>query len=96
MWGLELRRTYFGVRAVAPSDPPRALCGGGHPSRKKPEPVPLREEAPAKSVWRAMPSEENSASKNWERYVGILVGQGRTIFGAAVLPIAPDQPTLRK
>ena len=43
-----------------------------------------------------MPSEENSASKNWERYVGILVGQGRTIFGAAVLPIAPDQPTLRK
>lgn len=41
-------------------------------------------------------SSSNSASKNWERYVGVLVGQGRIIYGSAVLPITPEAPGVRK
>lgn len=45
---------------------------------------------------RANATAASSAAKNWERYVGTLVGQGRTIYGAAVLPITPEAPGVRK
>ena len=37
-----------------------------------------------------------SNSKNWEKTVGLLVGNGRVLFGAAILPILPDAPGQRK
>mmetsp|Transcript_21934 Transcript_21934/g.36238 ORF Transcript_21934/g.36238 Transcript_21934/m.36238 type:complete len:142 (+) Transcript_21934:28-453(+) len=37
-----------------------------------------------------------AATKNWDKCVGMVVGQGRILSGAAILPILPEDPGVRK